>query len=329
MQIKPSHSDHVNTCIVALVGFFITCILLINVLLSISICADVDKRKIATRDWAFVLFHGISVMFCAGVLIQNWGLYKSNEDILCKGVVFWESIIYVLLRVGVLNVYYVRLSTLIRKGIFTKWIRYLCWVAMLSGISVVIPIATSQLHGEIDKNGTCYYIVKPNAFKISAVAQVIPVFLFMVLYAVPCFKPQLSSSYSWSLTWRTYLGVGIVCAVIDISTILFVNFLPLNKLQRISVLVPSIVLNNVILVFIFSDWRTRVIPCMNRRSNGYLDRLDSSMRPGMQGQDFKEAFYPTTEDVFGSFKRVRNSSAGASLQQSWSEEQDIIIQSIR
>jgi len=316
MQIKLSHFEHLDTCIVALVGFLIPSILLINALLSISVCADVDKRKIASRDWAFVLFHGISVMFCAGVLIQNWGLYKSSEDILCKGVVFWESIIYVLLRVGILNVYYVRLSTLIHKGIFTKSIRYLCWVAMLSGISVVIPIATSELHGEIDKDGTCYYIVKPNAFKISAVAQVIPVLLFMVLYAVPCFKPQLSSSsYSWSLTWRTYLGVGILCTVIDISTILFVNFLPLNDLQRIGVLVPSIVLNNVILVFIFSDWRTRVIPCMNRRSNGYIERLDSSLRPDVQGQDFKEAFYPTTEDVFGSFKRVRNSSAGASLQQ--------------
>jgi len=329
MQIKFSHSDHLATGIVALVGFLIPCVLLINLLLSITICADVDKRKIASRDWAFVLFHGISVMFCAGVLIQNWGLYKHSEDALCKGVVFWESIIYVVLRVGVLNVYYVRLSTLIQKGIFTKWIKYLCWVAMLSGISVVIPIATSQLHGELDEEGTCYYIVKPNAFKISAIAQVIPMLLFMVLYAVPCFKPQLSSSYSWSLTWRTYLGVGIFCAVIDISTILFVNFLPLDILQRISVLVPSIVLNNVILVFIFSDWRTRVIPCMNRRSDGYTSRLNSSLRPGMEGQDFHVAFYPTTEDVFGSFKGVRKVSAGASLQQSLSEEQDLIIESTR
>jgi len=329
MQIKFSHSDHLDTGIVALVGFLIPFVLLINVLLSITTCADVDKRKIASRDWAFVLFHGISVMFCAGVLIQNWGLYKYSEDALCKGVVFWESIIYVLLRVGVLNIYYVRLSTLIRKGIFTKWIRYLCWVAMLSGISVVIPIATSQLHGEIDEEGTCYYIVKPNAFKISAVAQVTPVLLFMVLYTVPCFKPQLSSSYSWSLTWRTYLGVGIFCTVIDISTILFVNFLPLDSLQRISVLVPSIVLNNVILVFIFSDWRTRVIPCMNRRSDRYVVRLDSSLRPGMEGQDFQEAFYPTTEDVFGSFKGVRKASARASHQQSWLEEQDLMIESTR
>jgi len=328
MQIKHSDSIQLDSGIGALVGFFIPCILLINVLLSITICSDVDKRKIASRDWAFVLFHGVSVMFCAGVLIQNWVLYKSSEDILCKGVVFCESVVYVLLRVAVLNVHYVRLSTLIRKGVITKWIRYLCWVAMLSGTSVVIPIATSQLHAGIDDEGTCYFTVKPNAFKISAVAQVMPVFLFMVLYAVPCFKPQLSSSYSWSLTWRTYLGVGILCTVIDMSTILFVNFLPLDNLARVSVLVPSIVLNNIILVFIFSDWRTRVIPCLNRRSNGYMGRLNSSSRPSMQGQDFYEAFYPTTTDVFGSSKRVRNSSLGASLQQSVSDDQDLIIKSI-
>merc|ERR1719233_1625573 len=113
--------------------------------------------------------------------------------------------------------------------------------------------------------------------------------------------------------------------MIDVSTILFVNFLHLDNIWRICILVPSVVLSNVTLVFLFSDWRTRLIPCLNRRTHRRFNSNRS--RQSLKGLDFYESLYPATKDVFGSSKRVGRKSPGASVQQSASEEQDVRIES--
>jgi len=192
---------------------------------------------------------------------------------------------------------------------------------MLLGISVVIPIAISQLDAYIRPDGTCSFTWTRGVFRTTAVAQVVPMFLFMVLFIIPCRKSQVNTSHSWTSTWKTYLGVGIFCTVVNITTLLLVNFIQLSDSSRIFILLPSEVFNNIMLVFLFSDWRLRVLPCLNH--NAFILFRCNGSTQNLMDFEYSETLYAQTTDVFGSSKRVHKPSVGFCVEKPGSHEQEV------
>jgi len=56
----------------ALGSLCLTFLLCTLVVLSVTLCSDVDKRRAASRDRAFFILHWVSTLFSLGVVFENF-----------------------------------------------------------------------------------------------------------------------------------------------------------------------------------------------------------------------------------------------------------------
>jgi len=233
---------------------FLLCTLLV---LSVTLCRDVDKRRAASRDCAFFILHGVSAVFLLGVVFDNFSLYKMNERQICFWMALLVDTLWVLERISVLNIYRVRLNDLVQKSIFDPTVRYVCWSAMFVGI---IPLFTTTVKAEIGEQGRCEHTPGTLMVQSAALTQVIPCLIYIVLFTVPFYKYPFGT---WKGPEGFHLAIVIFDALLDIVTMVTVFFA--RHQQYVAIYIANVMLSNVLLVFIFSDWQLRLLPCKNRR----------------------------------------------------------------
>jgi len=239
----------------ALGSVCLTFLLCTLVVLSVTLCSDVDKRRAASRDCAFFILHGVSTVFLFGLVFNNFSHYEMNERQMCYGMALLVDITWVLVRMSVFNIYSVRLNDLVQKSIFDPAVRYVCWLAMLVGI---IPLFTTTVEAEIGKQGRCEHTPGRLMVQSAALTQLVPCLIYIVLFTIPFYKYPFGT---WKGPEGFHLAVVIFDALLDIGTMVTIFFVQSHR----QYIVANVMLSNVLLVFIFSDWRLRLLPCKNRR----------------------------------------------------------------
>jgi len=265
----------------ALVSVCLTVLLCTLVVLSVTLCSDVDKRRAASRDCAFFILHGVSTLFSFGVVFESFSHYERNERRICWFMAFLVDTTWVVVRISVFNIYSVRLNDLTQKNIFGPAVRYVCWSAMLVG---TIPLfAAGIVEAEIGAKGTCEHTPKTPMLELAALTQVIPCLIYIVLFTIPFFKYPIGA---WKGPEGFHLAVVIFDALIDIGTMVIVFFVK-SRRQCVVIYLANVILSNVLLVFIFSDWRLRLLPCKNRRISEVPEG-----RSLLTSMDFQDRLYP-------------------------------------
>jgi len=244
----------------ALGSVCLTFLLCTLVVLSVTLCSDVDKRRAASRDCAFFILHGVSTFFSLEVVFENFSRYEKNERHICYFMALLVDTTWVVVRISVFNIYRVRLNDLIQKNIFYPTVRWVCWSAMLVG---TIPLFTAAIvKAEIGDQGSCEHTPRRGMLQLAAFTQVISCLIYIVLFTIPFFKYPIGGA--WKGPEGFHLAVVIFDALIDIGTMVIVFFAK-SRRQCVVIYLANVILSNVLLVFIFSDWQLRLLPCKNRR----------------------------------------------------------------
>jgi len=266
----------------ALGSLCLTFLLCTLVVLSVTLCSDVDKRRAASRDRAFFILHWVSTLFSLGVVFENFSRYERNERHICYFIALLVDTTWLVVRISVFNIYSVRLNDLIQKNIFDPWVRYVCWSAMLVS---TIPLFTAAIvKAEIGEKGRCEHTPKTQMLQLAALTQVIPCLIYIVLFTIPFFKYPIRGA--WRGPEGFHLAVVIFDALIDIGTMVIVFFAK-SRRQCVEIYLANVIVSNVLLIFIFSDWQLRLLPCKNKRISEVPEG-----RSLLTSMDFQDRMYP-------------------------------------
>jgi len=259
------HETEIGLGVEALGSVCLTFLLCTLLILSVTLCRDVDKRRAASRDCAFFILHWVSTVFLLGVVFDNFSHYEMKESQICRGMALLLDTTWVLVRISILNIYSVRLNDLVQKSILDPTIRYVCWSAMIVG---TIPLFTTRAKAEIGEHGRCKYTPGPLMVQWATLTQIIPCLIYIVLFTIPFYKYPIGT---WKGPEAFHLALVIFDALLDIGTMVTVFFAQ-NHRQSVVIYVANVMLSNFLLIFIFSDWRLRLLPCENRRIGGVPER---------------------------------------------------------
>merc|ERR550534_1803602 len=124
-----------------------------------------------------------------------------------------------------------------------------------------VPLFMTMVKAEIGEEGRCER--KPPHFMghLAALTQVFSCLIYIVLFSIPFYKYPIGT---WKGPEGFHFSVVIFDALLDVGTMVTVIFAQSPRNCAI-IYVANVMLSNVLLVFIFSDWQLRLLPCKNRR----------------------------------------------------------------
>jgi len=237
---------------------------------------NLDKRNvnvsIAKRDGArprafgMLFIHITSLVYGVSVFFEIFVRYSDNGEFFCHLAFYSGAITWGFFRASVLLLYFQRLDVLIQSNIYRPWVRRVC--CSLGCICALVTLAFAIIAIKPHFNGNkCEFhftIEHPNfnmwLYTGGCFVQVIPSIVYLALFIYPMCKHS-SYSNAWRTTIHRHLVITVSAMCIDVTSIIITSFEDLSTEGICAIILGDVFLCNVLLLFIYTDWKSRVLPC--------------------------------------------------------------------
>jgi len=258
MRLWPWHVDNKTSAItVAFTALAITIIL--GTIRAVSI-----SRDRICRDFLMLGVHMMSALSVTGYILLH-AEFRKNDLELCQLSNSFQYIGEYLRRMFSLCVFYVRLNALIGP-VYPKWIRYPALLPITLIVTFLCLVLRYDLHSDkgafIDSNGICGDLRPGSSFLIMdtsiilSILQGLPSIFYLILFILPLLKYEDDVLGS---TIRKHIAITTVDILLELSFVVIV----FSGEQKVfatywtaqTVLYIGLIVSNIMLIFIFADWR--------------------------------------------------------------------------
>lgn len=275
MQIVVSQNVHsmwlfVETVLVTTLALILMTTTIISLICKCNSVNPTQLKPTKTRAIWMISIHFSSFFYAVSVFFAMFVQYKTTDMVICKVACYCARVSWCFFRATKLLLYYQRLAVLIDKDLYSQWVRIICMFLAGSGLMIVLPTAILIIKPTLSNGGECVYAdtssypdfkyLDWNVFLGDSVIQITASCIFLGLFLLPIFKTEASTNW-WILTARRQLVITTIDIIFDIICLSVVAYLSLGDRDFWSILMANVLCGNVMLIFIFSDWRRRILPC--------------------------------------------------------------------
>jgi len=257
MRLWPWHlDDSIFSIVLAISALLITLSLAILRIVSIS------SGRIC-RDLVYLGLHLMSALSVIGYVLLH-AEYNADDLELCQMSNCFQYTGEYLRRMFALWIFWLRLNAFIGP-VYPKWLWYptlIPIVGWIINLSLVLSIEFGGDEGSfVSDDGICLdrrhisdeYVF--NSCVVAALFEVLPSIVFLVLFIIPLLK------YRDDVLGKTIRKHVLIATVDLVVELLFITLVIANDMSNASfweaniILYIGLIVNNVILIFIFADWR--------------------------------------------------------------------------
>jgi len=254
--------------------------LLITFILTTLRVVSISRRTIC-RDFVMLGLHVMSVLSLVGFILLHSEFYPGDIE-LCR---LSNSLQYTgeyLRRICALGVYGLRLNAFIGP-IYPKWVRYISLFPIalfITFLCSVLNIEESAHKGAfITDDGVCWDLRSDSSFLIldifviMAILEAVPHIIYLALFIFPMLKYRYDVLSSNIRKHFLIAAVDIVVELLFVAVVMSTRHKPSPSYWTAQLMLYSgLVCSNVMLIFVFVDWRKYL--CI-KDSCLYRDRFHS------------------------------------------------------
>jgi len=231
---------------------------------------SIAKRNGARpRAFGMLFIHISSLGYGVSIFFEVFVRWSHSGDFFCHLFCYSGSITWSFFRVSVLLLYFQRLDVLIQSNIYMPWVRRLCCsLGCICALgTLAFNIIATKPHFNEDKCEFDFTMEHPN-FKMwrtylyagGCFVQVIPSIVYLALFIYPICKYSPYSN-EWRTTIHRHLVITVTALCIDVTSIIITSFQDLSTEAYCAIILCDVFLCNILLLFIYTDWKSRVLPC--------------------------------------------------------------------
>jgi len=254
-------------------------VLSLTTIWSLCCISNLDKKNVygsiaepngaRPRAFGMLLIHISSLGYGVSIFFEIFARWSDNGDYFCRLACYSGSITWSFFRASVLLLYFQRLDVLIQSNIYRPWVRRFCCSlgCICALVTLAFTIIATKPHFHEDKCEFDFTMEHPN-FKMwrtylyagGCFVQVIPSIVYLALFIYPICKYSPYSN-EWRTTIHRHLVITVTALCIDVASIIITSFEDLSTEADCAIILCDVFLCNVLLLFIYTDWKSRVLPC--------------------------------------------------------------------
>lgn len=259
-------------------------------------CRKNPGREVAPRDIIQLVIHLSSTLWAAAFWMKF--TYDWDEDVdkpLCTWSVLSIHFMQLTQIFSTLLVWYIRLRTLIGP-VYPHWVQYPT-VFLITGIPILFIIDASTVSSgfkEVSSIGTvCYYSGPLSEFVlVSKVLLVVPALVYLIMFLAPLIHHRyIQTSDFFDLILR-HIMITMFDITINIAVVIAYETFDEDRYGLhilLSIINVGIFVSNLLIIFVFADWRERLLYGLCSFSFGWISvsNIEEIVKP--QAQRLKTA----------------------------------------